>query len=264
MTAKEEQVNILLVDDEPKNLLALEAVLQSLGQNLVKAHSGEEALRHLIREDFAVILLDVLMPGMNGFETAALIRQRDRTRYIPIIFLTAVGKTENEMFQGYAVGAIDYLVKPFIPSVLRSKVAVLIDLYRKNEQVRELNNELRQKYGELEVLNLKLENENEVRKRTEEELRRSEEGLKELNATLEARVEERTATVEERSRLLARINAELEQFVYASSHDLQEPLRTVTSFLQLLEHRNQDRLDAESKQFIEFAVKGSEHMRGLI
>src|SRR5579872_1263183 len=100
MGVKENRVNILLVDDEPKNLLALEAVLEALGQNLVKAHSGEEALRHLIHEDFAVILLDVLMPGMSGFETAALIRQRDRTRYTPIIFLTAAGKTETEMFQG--------------------------------------------------------------------------------------------------------------------------------------------------------------------
>jgi light-regulated signal transduction histidine kinase (bacteriophytochrome) len=168
------------------------------------------------------------------------------------------------MFQGYAVGAIDYLVKPFVPSVLRSKVAVLIDLYRKNEQVRQLNDELSRRSQELEILNLKLKNENEMRKRSEEDLRRSEEGLKGLNATLEEKVKERTATVEERSLQLTQINAELEQFVYASSHDLQEPLRTVTSFLQLLERRNRDLLDAESKKFIEFAVKSSEHMRSLI
>jgi two-component system, sensor histidine kinase and response regulator len=264
MTEKESRVNILLVDDEPKNLLALEAVLEGLGQNLVKAHSGVEALRHLNHEDFAVILLDVLMPGMNGFEAATLIRQRDRTRYTPIIFLTAEGKTETEMFQGYAVGAIDYLVKPFVPSVLRSKVVVLIDLYRKNEQVRQLNGELNRRSQELEILNLKLKNENEMRKRSEEELRRSEEELKGFNTTLEARVQERTAALEERSSQLTRTNGELEQFVYASSHDLQEPLRTVTSFLQLLERRNRDNLDADSKQFIEFAVKSSEHMRSLI
>ncbi len=264
MTEKDSPVNILLVDDEPKNLLALEAVLEGLGQNLVKARSGDEALRRLIHEDFAVILLDVLMPGMNGFETATLIRQRDRTRYTPIIFLTAAGKSETEMFQGYAVGAIDYLVKPFVPSILRSKVVVLIDLYRKNEQVRQLNEELSHRSQELEILNLKLKNENEIRKRTEEELRQSEEGLKSLNATLEAKVVERTETVEERSRQLAKINVELEQFVYAASHDLQEPLRTVTSFLQLLERRNRDLLDNDSKQFIDFAVKSSEHMRSLI
>jgi len=104
MTANKPVVNILLVDDEPANLLALEAVLESLGQNLVRAKSGEEALRALIYKDFAVILLDVMMPGMNGFETAAHIRDRDRSRHTPIIFLTAMGKTETEMFKGYALG----------------------------------------------------------------------------------------------------------------------------------------------------------------
>src|SRR5580658_6322008 len=128
-------VNILLVDDQPANLLALEAVLESLGQNLVRANSGEEALRQLIQRDFAVILLDVLMPGINGFETAALIRQRDRNSNMPIIFLTAGGKTETEMFRGYAVGAIDYLLKPIRPAVLRSKVSVLIDLFRKTGEI---------------------------------------------------------------------------------------------------------------------------------
>ncbi len=264
MADKESRANILLVDDEPKNLLALEAVLEGLGQNLVKVHSGVEALRHLNQEDFAVILLDVLMPGMNGFETAALIRQRDRTRYTPIIFLTAEGKTETEMFQGYAVGAIDYLVKPFVPSVLRSKVSVLVDLYRKNAQIRGLNDELSRRSHELEILNLRLKNENEMRKRTEEDLRRSEEELKGFNATLEARVQDRTAALEERGAQLTRANAELEQFVYASSHDLQEPLRTVTSFLQMLEHHNRGNLDADSKQYIDFAVKSSAHMRSLI
>src|SRR5580658_9782268 len=145
-------VNILLVDDQPANLLALEAILESLGQNLVKANSGGEALRQLIQKDFAVILLDVLMPGMNGFETAALIRQRDRSRHMPIIFLTAGGKTETEMFQGYAVGAIDYLLKPIRPAILRSKVLVLADLYRKNGVISRLREELGQKEREFEAL----------------------------------------------------------------------------------------------------------------
>ncbi len=250
MIENETRVNILLVDDEPANLLALEAVLESLGQNLVKTSSGVEALRHLIDKDFAVILLDVMMPGMDGFETAELIRQRDRNRHTPIIFLTAIGKTETAMFQGYALGAIDYMVKPFDPGVLRSKVSVLVDIYLKTQEVIRLNDELR------------LENEN--RKRTEEELRRSEEMLKNLNANLEARVAKRTAAVEESSRQLTRINEELEQFVYASSHDLQEPLRTMTSFLELIERRNRDKLDEDSKRFIEFAVKSAEHMRSLI
>jgi len=260
----ETRVNILLVDDEPANLLALESVLENLGQNLVRAQSGEEALRQLIRTDFAVIILDVLMKGMSGFETAGLIRQRDRSRHTPIIFLTAAGKTETEMFHGYALGAIDYLTKPFVPAVLRSKVSVLIDIYRKTEEVIQLNHKLSVRAEELETLSLNLKSENEKRRRTERELSRSEEGLKDLNASLEARIVERTAVIEEHSLQLTRTNAELEQFVYSASHDLQEPLRTMTSFLQLLERRNPDRLDQESKQFIQFAIKCSANMRNLI
>jgi signal transduction histidine kinase len=264
VTETEAPVNILLVDDEPANLLALEAVLESLGQNLVKAHTGGEALRQLIKTDFAVILLDVMMPGMNGFETAKFIRERDRNRHTSIIFLTAMEKAETEMFRGYSLGAIDYLVKPFVPAVLRSKVTVLIDIYRKTEEVIQLNHRLRNRAGELETLSLNLKNENERRKRTEDELHRSEEVLKNLNASLEARIVERTATVEAHSLQLTRTNAELEQFVYSASHDLQEPLRTMTSFLQLLERRNPDNLDGESKQFIQFAVNCSKNMRNLI
>ncbi|MGH7193756.1 MAG: response regulator, partial [Candidatus Saccharimonadales bacterium] len=103
-----EKANILLVDDQPNNLLALDGILQDLGQHLVKAGSGPEALRCLLNEDFALILLDVLMPGMDGFETAALIRQRDRSQLTPIIFLTAVGDSETHIAKGYSVGAVDY------------------------------------------------------------------------------------------------------------------------------------------------------------
>jgi signal transduction histidine kinase len=264
MTEAEVSVNILLVDDEPANLLALEAVLESLGQNLVQASSGEEALRHIIKTDFAVILLDVLMPGMNGFETASLIRQRDSNRHTPIIFLTAMEKAENEMFKGYSLGAIDYLVKPFVPAVLRSKVSVLIDIYRKNAEVIRLNEKLSNRAGELEALSRDLKKENEKRRQSETELHQSQEVLKNLNTNLEARIVDRTAVIEERSLQLTRTNAELEQFVYSASHDLKEPLRTMTSFLQLLERRNPDKLDAESKQFIQFAINCSENMRNLI
>jgi PleD family two-component response regulator len=196
----EPRVNILLVDDQPANLLALEAVLESLGQNLVRAHSGEEALRHLIQMDFAVILLDVLMPGMNGFETAALIRERDRNSHMPIIFLTAGGKTETEMFRGYAVGAIDYLLKPIRPAVLRSKVSVLIDLHRRTAEVHHLKEELSHRTREMEGLNSMLKTESENRKKIEEELRRSEEALKNRNADLEAKAVERTAVAGESGR----------------------------------------------------------------
>ena len=128
---------ILLVDDRPENLLALEAILVSLGQTLVRATSGEEALKALLADDYAVILLDVQMPGMDGFETAAHIKRRERTKDIPIIFLTAINREPQHAFRGYSAGAVDYLAKPFDPWVLRAKVGVFVELYRKNRQLRE-------------------------------------------------------------------------------------------------------------------------------
>ncbi|HEV3118423.1 MAG TPA: response regulator, partial [Gemmataceae bacterium] len=131
----EQKVNILLVDDQPANLLALAATLEGLGQNVVKARSGLECLRCLLDHDFAVILMDVKMPGMDGFETAALIRERARSQHTPIIFLTAYEKNEMQMFKGYSLGAVDYLYKPFVPEVLRAKVAVFVDIFNKSQQV---------------------------------------------------------------------------------------------------------------------------------
>lgn len=136
------KVNILLVDDHPENLLALEAVLSSLDENLVKAHSGEEALRCLLEQDFAVILLDVQMPDMNGFETAALIRTRPRSCQTPIIFLTAFSTNDDLVFKGYSLGAVDYLHKPIDPVILTSKVAVFVDLFRKTETIQRQTNEV--------------------------------------------------------------------------------------------------------------------------
>ena len=131
------RANILLVDDRPENLLALEAILSSLDQTLVRATSGEEALKALLSDDFAVILLDVQMPGMDGFETASHIKRRERTRDIPIIFLTAINREPQHAFRGYSAGAVDYLAKPFDPWVLRAKVSVFVELYLKNRQLRE-------------------------------------------------------------------------------------------------------------------------------
>lgn len=131
----QEQVNILIVDDHPENLLALEAILDSLKANLVRANSGEQALRCLLNQDFAVILLDVQMPGMDGFETATLIRQREKSRHTPIIFLTAFSKSDDLKTKGYATGAVDYLLKPIQPEILISKVAVFIDLFRKTAKI---------------------------------------------------------------------------------------------------------------------------------
>jgi PAS domain S-box-containing protein len=141
--AMRDQVDILIVDDRRENLLALEAILEPLGQRLVQAHSGEEALRKLLQNDFAVVLLDVQMPGMNGFETAQLIKSRERTRYIPIIFLTAISKEEDYVFRGYQVGAVDYISKPFQPDVLRAKVAVFVDLHLKQKRLAEQESKLR-------------------------------------------------------------------------------------------------------------------------
>jgi CheY-like chemotaxis protein len=124
-----ERAKILLVDDRPENLLALEAILSALDQELVRANSGEEALRALLKDEFALILLDARMPGMDGFETAARIKGRNRTKNVPIIFLTAIDTDKNNTFRGYAAGAADYIAKPFDPWVLRAKVQVFVDLW---------------------------------------------------------------------------------------------------------------------------------------
>ena len=136
--------NILLVDDEPKNLLALSALLDGLGQRLLLAHSGEEALRTALENDLALILLDVRMPGVDGFETARLLHSRKLSRLTPIIFLTAAADEMSSVFRGYAAGAVDYLVKPLVPEVLLSKVSVFVDLYRKNADLTHEISERRQ------------------------------------------------------------------------------------------------------------------------
>jgi signal transduction histidine kinase len=137
------KAKILLVDDEPKSLYALQQLLTTLEQNLMIAQSGEEALRLALKNDFAVILLDVRMPGIDGFETARLIRSRERSRSTPIIFLTAAADEMNSMFRGYEVGAVDYLMKPVVPEVLKSKVSVFVELHRKSERLRESEDKLR-------------------------------------------------------------------------------------------------------------------------
>jgi signal transduction histidine kinase len=137
------QAKILLVDDEPKSLYALQELLSTLGQNLMVAQSGEEALRLALKNDFAVILLDVRMPGIDGFETARLIRSRERSKLTPVIFLTAAADEMTSMFRGYEVGAVDYLMKPVVPEVLKSKVAVFVELHRKSERLRESEEKLR-------------------------------------------------------------------------------------------------------------------------
>jgi len=137
------KANILIVDDRPDKLLALHAILSSLEQNIVQARSGKEALRLLLKQDFAVILMDVSMPAMDGFETASLIRQRPRSEHTPIIFVTSIGNTENHISRGYSLGAVDYLLTPIIPEVLRTKVSVFVDLHKQTELIRRQAEQLR-------------------------------------------------------------------------------------------------------------------------
>jgi len=138
------RASILIVDDRAENLLALEAILEPLNQSIVRATSGREALRELMRSDFAVILMDVQMPELNGFETAEIIKSRERSRYTPIIFLTAISKEDEYVFSGYSVGAVDYMFKPLQPDILRSKVAVFVDLYLKGEELKRQQSLLRE------------------------------------------------------------------------------------------------------------------------
>jgi signal transduction histidine kinase len=239
---QQDTVKILLVDDRPENLVALEAVLDGLGQELIKAQSGKEALRACLEHNFAAILLDVKMPDMDGFETAAMIRDREQSKDTPIIFLTAL-KSEEHLFRGYYMGAVDYLYKPIVPEVLRSKVSVFVDLCRKNTILQRNRDALAQKNAELE-------------KQVAERMR-AESDVRRLNAELERRVEERT-------RELSRMNEELRQFAYVASHDLQEPLRTVASYAQLLARRYRGKLDKDADEFIEYMVGGVTRMHTLL
>ena len=130
------RAKILIVDDDEANLIALRSLLSDKGYPVVCAKSGEEGLRHVLHEEFAVILLDVRMPGMNGYETAELIRSRARTRHVPIIFLSGVDKDASHLFRGYAAGAVDFVFKPVEPVILCSKIAVFADLFDKTQEIK--------------------------------------------------------------------------------------------------------------------------------
>lgn len=208
--AQDERANILVVDDRRANLIALEAILTPLGENVTLASSGREALRHVLQTEFAVILMDVQMPDLDGLETVELIRGRESSRYTPIIFITANNTDEQFVYRGYSVGAVDYITKPFNSSMLVSKVSVFVELFKKEKLLKEQTRLLHE--AELEALRLK---------QLEAERRFEEEKIRAVNRLLEERVLERTA--------------ELEAFCYSVSHDLRTPLRAIYGYSAVLE-----------------------------
>jgi signal transduction histidine kinase len=228
----EEKGHILIVDDHPGNLLTLESVLKSLDQPIVKAQSSDEALRCLLDKDFAVIILDVQMPGMDGFETAQLIRSRERSKHTPIIFMTAFGTSEPDVHRGYAAGAVDYLFKPFAPEVLRSKVAIFVNLFQMRERIK-------RQAEQLIAANRRLEEEIVERKRAETEIR-------------------------QRSEQLQLLNAELESFSYSVSHDLRAPLRHINGFAGLLDQHATGALDDKGQRYLSSIVGAAKQMAVLI
>ena len=236
--------NILMVDDRPENLVALEAVLGKLGQNLVKATSGMEALRCLLDQDFAVILLDVQMPGMDGFETATLIRQRARSQHTPIIFLTAINRSDIHVARGYSIGAVDYLFKPIEPEILISKVAVFVSLFKKTEEVK-------RQTKQLEAANMELETEIKSRQRAEELLRHAHDELEikvqertaelaKANELLKAEIAERVRTEEalQQAKEAAEVaNHAKSDFLSMVSHELRTPLTSVLGFAKIIKKK---------------------------
>src|SRR5687767_14176171 len=230
-------IKILLVDDRPDNLFSIEAILEKDTYTIVKANSGRAALKILLKEhDFSLILMDVQMPELNGLETANIIYQREKLKSIPIIFITAHSQDEEYIFKGYRMGGVDYIYKPINPELLRVKVAVFVELYRKNHQL--INHE-----KTLIATNASLQKQIEER-------RISEEKIKLLNKQLL-----------ENNEHLKNVNEELDRFAYVASHDLQEPLRKIMVFCDKILMKGHDE---ETEKYFKKIISSSRRMQLLI
>lgn len=229
LSNENEKLNILMVDDQPAKLLSYEAILADLGENLIKAGSARHALEYLLKTEIAVVLMDVSMPELDGFELADIIRQHPRYQRTAIIFVSGVHLTDKDQIRGYERGAVDYVSVPVIPQILRAKVAVFVDLYRKTRQLEEINQEL----------------ERRVMERTEELERRAEE-LERLNEELR------------------RSNRELDAFTYIASHDLKEPLRGIHNYSHFLLEDYGDKLDEEGHERLLTLQRLTQRMELLI
>jgi signal transduction histidine kinase len=234
------EMKILVVDDREDNLFSIETILERDVYTIVKATSGRAALKILLHQhDFTLILMDVQMPDMNGFETASLIYQRDKLKHIPIIFVTAHNYEEEKMFEGYKMGAVDFIYKPINPELMRYKVSVFAEIFRKNAQ-------LLQQEKKLIAANANLAKEIEERKLSEEK-------VKQLNLQLIQNNEQLKNTVEE-----------LDRFAYVASHDLQEPLRKIMLFSNRVTVQYKDKLDKEIDTQLQKIVKASGRMQQLV
>jgi signal transduction histidine kinase len=242
---EDKRVKILLVDDRPENLIALRAILEPLGQSLVEAHSGEEALKCVLQHDFACILLDVQMPEMNGFDTAQIIKSREKSRYIPIIFLSAINKEDSYVFKGYSMGAVDYVFKPFNPDVLRSKVAVFVDLYLKQQQIME--------QAEMIADSQRREMELEHRAELFEAEAKSAAQLSELNKQLKERQEELEQAMGVRNRFYA-----------SMSHELRTPINAVIGYSTLMIDNIYGPLNEKQREGLQRTLRAARHLLELV
>ncbi|MEA3180804.1 MAG: hypothetical protein QOI59_4327 [Gammaproteobacteria bacterium] len=228
------KVSILLVDDQPSRLLTYDSVLNGFGWNLVSARSGLEALDKLMRQEFAVVLLDVSMPDMDGFEAARLIHEHPRFEKTPIIFVTGVHVSELDRLTGYKVGAVDYVSIPVVPEILRSKVAVLVELYLKRRELRELNRTLALANERLAAANTTLQAEKTLELETlNRVLQRANTELEQANRTLQSEVAERTRV----EQALKAADRHKDEFLAMLAHELRNPLAPILNAVQLIRRK---------------------------